>query len=30
MLWTGIVKFDKTLACDMYGMVDYKSDMELV
>jgi len=30
MLWIGIDKLDMILACDMYGMVGYKSDMELV
>ena len=29
-LWVIIDKFDMILACDMYGMVGYKSDMELV
>jgi len=28
--WVIIDKFDMILACDMYGMVGYKSDMELV
>jgi len=29
-LSAGTNKFDMILACDMYGMVGYKSDMELV
>jgi len=29
-LWIIIDKFDMILACGMYGMVGYKSDMELV
>jgi len=28
--WIIIEKFGMILACDMYGMVGYKSDMELV
>ena len=28
-LWVIIGKFDMILACDMYGMVGYKSDMGL-
>ena len=28
--WLELDKFDMILACNMYGMVGYKSDMELV